>query len=85
MKKVKFWRMEIQQLSLTERMIFNTAIKKLLSWEVFREEYLELDLIRRLLESEIQISTPEVKAVKNNVLVKLDKNKTENVKSAFGI
>jgi hypothetical protein len=70
MKKVKFWRMEIKQLSLTERMIFTTAMNKLLSWEVFKEEFLELDIIRRLLESEIQVNTPEVKIVKNNLLAK---------------
>jgi len=70
MKKVKFWRMEIKQLSLTERMIFTTAMNKLLSWEVFKEEFLELDIIRRLLESEIQVNTPEVKVVKNNFLTK---------------
>jgi hypothetical protein len=82
MKKVKFWRMEIKQLSLTERMIFTTAMNKLLSWEVFKEEFLELDIIRRLLESEIQVNTPEVKVVKNNLLAKGKKGETPYMRSA---
>jgi hypothetical protein len=82
MKKIKFWRMEIKQLSLTERMIFTTAMNKLLSWEVFKEEFLELDLIRRLLESEIQVNTPEVKVVKNNLLAKGKKGEAPYIRSA---
>lgn len=82
MKKVKFWRMEIQQLSLTERMIFTTAMNKLLTWEVFKEEFLELDIIRRLLESEIQVNTPELKVVKSNVLAKGKKGEIPYMRSA---
>ena len=81
MKKIKFWRMEIKQLSLTERMIFTTAMNKLLSWEIFKEEFLELDLIRRLLESEIQVNTPEVKVVKNNLLAKGKKGEAPYIRS----
>ena len=82
MKKVKFWRMEIQQLSLTDRMIFTTAMNKLLSWEVFKEEFLELDIIRRLLESEIQVNTPEVKVVRNNLLAKSKRAEKPYIRSA---
>ena len=82
MKKVKFWRMEIKQLSLTERMIFTTAMNKLLSWEVFKEEFLELDIIRRLLESELQVNTPEIKVVKNNLLAKGKKSEAPYIRSA---
>jgi len=57
MKTLKFWKMEVQQLSFTERMFLINAIKMLLTWEVLKEEYLELDLIKRLLETEIQINT----------------------------
>ena len=57
MKTLKFWRMEVQQLSFTERMFLINAIKMLLTWEVLKEEYSELDLIKRLLETEIQINT----------------------------
>ena len=81
MKKVKFWRMEIQQLSVTERMIFTTAMNKLLLWEAFKEEFLELDLIRRLLESEIQVNTPEVKIGKNNFLAKAKKGEASYIRS----
>jgi hypothetical protein len=85
MKKIKFWRMEIQQLSVTERIIFNTAINKLLSWEVFKKEFLEIDLIRRLLESEIQIHPPEARVTKNTLLGKLKKYRSEHTPSASGI
>ena len=82
MKKIKFWRMEIKQLSLTERMIFTTAMNKLLLWEVFKEEFFELDLIRRLLESELQVNTPEVKIVKNNLLAKGKEGEAPYIRSA---
>jgi hypothetical protein len=82
MKKVKFWRMEIKQLSLSERMIFTTAMNKLLSWEIFKEEFLELDIIRRLLESEIQVNTPEVKVTRSNLLAKGKKGEALYIRSA---
>jgi len=85
MKKVKYWRMEIQQLSLTERMAFIDAINTLLSWDVLKGEYLELDLIRRLLESEVQIHATEVKVDKINVLAKLKKNGATHTSSALGM
>ena len=81
MKRIKFWRIEIKRLSLTERMIFTTAMNKLLSWDVFKEEFLELDIIRRLLESEIQVNTPEVKTVKNNLLTKSTKTDAPSIRS----
>jgi hypothetical protein len=59
MKSVKFWQMAAKQLPLTEKMFFRDAIKTLLEWQVLKEEYLELDLIVRILESEIRIITPE--------------------------
>lgn len=59
MKSIKFWQMAAQQLPLTERMFFRDAIKTLLEWQILKEEYLELDLILRILESEIRIITPE--------------------------
>ena len=76
--------MEIQQLSMTERMIFNTALNKLLSWEAFKEEFLELDFIRKLLESEITVHTPEVSATKDTLLAKLRKFRAEHSPSATG-
>lgn len=55
MKSVSFWRMQVRGLSLTERMFFRDAIKTVLSWETLQEECLELDVIRRILDSEIRI------------------------------
>jgi hypothetical protein len=63
MKSVKFWKMAAKELSLTEQMFFRDAIKTLLAWEVLKEEYQELDLIMRILDSEIQLNMPEVTAV----------------------
>jgi hypothetical protein len=59
MKSIKFWRMEAKRLSLTEKMFFRDAIKTLLAWTTLKEEYIELDLIMRILESEIRVITPE--------------------------
>jgi hypothetical protein len=61
MKSVKFWQMAAKQLSWTEKMFFKDAIKTLLQWQILKEEYLELDLIMRILESEIHIVTPEAR------------------------
>jgi hypothetical protein len=55
MKSVRFWRMEVQRLSLTERIFFRDAIRTLLSWETIEGEYLELEVIRKILDSEITI------------------------------
>ncbi len=52
MRSVKFWKMEIQRLSVAERQFFSGAIETLFAWKLLKEEYAELDLIRRILESE---------------------------------
>jgi hypothetical protein len=62
MKSVKFWKMATGQLSLNEKMFFRDTIKTLLEWRALKEEYLELDLIMRILESEIPIASPKVTA-----------------------
>ena len=62
MRSIRFWKTEVQHLSLMERMFFKDVIKTLLSWEVLKKEYRELDLIRKILESEIQINTSGEKA-----------------------
>ena len=59
MRSVKFWQTAARQLSATEKMFFRDAIKTLLQWQILKEEYLELDLIMRIVESEIRIVTPE--------------------------
>ncbi len=56
MKSVKFWKMEISQLSLSERMFFRDAIRTLQAWPSLNEEYRELDLISRILERDIHIT-----------------------------
>ena len=62
MRSVKFWQTAAKQLSSTEKMFFRDAIKTLLQWQILKEEYLELDLIMRIVESEIRIVTPETTA-----------------------
>jgi len=59
MKSIRFWRMEVQQLTLTERIFFRDAISTLMAWGSLNEEFGELALIRKVLESEIRIIDPE--------------------------
>jgi hypothetical protein len=64
--------MEVQQLSMTERMFFRDVIKTLLAWELMKEECMELDLVRRILDSEIKvldIGSPENKTNKTNAIL----------------
>ncbi len=55
MKFVTFWRMQALDLSLTERMFFRDAIRTLQTWDVLNKEYAELELIKKILEAEINI------------------------------
>lgn len=55
MKSVKFWKMEVRRLSLTERIFFRDAIRTLLSWGTIQEECVELEVIRRILDSEVRV------------------------------
>jgi hypothetical protein len=55
MKFVTFWRMQALELSLSERMFFRDAIRTLQAWEIVKKEYAELELIRKILETEINI------------------------------
>ena len=55
MKSVKFWKMKVRQLSLTERMFYRDAIKTLLSWDTMGEECAELEVISRIIDSEIRV------------------------------
>lgn len=52
MRSIKFWKTEIQQLSSAERQFFSGAIETLFTWKLLKQEYGELDLIRRILETE---------------------------------
>jgi hypothetical protein len=53
MKSVKFWKMASKELSLTEQMFYRDAIRTLLTWDVLKDEYVELEIIRKVLDSEI--------------------------------
>ncbi len=55
MKFITFWRMQALELSLTERMFFRDAIRTLQTWEILKKEYAELELIKKILEAEINI------------------------------
>jgi hypothetical protein len=68
MKSVKFWQTEVKTLSLTEKTFFRDAIKTLLAWQTLKEEYMELDLIMRILESEIRIIPPDSSTGKISVV-----------------
>ncbi len=68
MKFVTFWRMQALDLSLTERMFFRDAIRTLQTWDVLNKEYAELELIKKILEAEINIvpvTTQKKKTDKN--------------------
>jgi|WetSurSiteA1Bulk_404760.scaffolds.fasta_scaffold176085_1 hypothetical protein len=56
MRSLKFWKMQIQLLSLSERMFYKDVIDTLLAWKVLKEECLELIILKRMLESEIHVS-----------------------------
>ncbi len=55
MKFVNFWRMQALELSLSERIFFRDAIRTLQAWEIVNKEYAELDLIKKILETEINV------------------------------
>ena len=55
MRFAKFWKMEIFELSLTERMFYRDAIRTLQAWKPLQEEFAELEMIKRMLEEEIHI------------------------------
>ncbi len=55
MKFTTFWRLQALELSLSERMFFRDVIRTLQTWEIVKKEYAELELIRKILEAEINI------------------------------
>jgi len=57
MKPLKFWRMQIQQLSLSERIFYKEVIKTLLTWGVLKRECLELNILQKMLESESNVTS----------------------------
>ena len=52
MKFVNFWTREIKQLSALERIYLTDAIESVLTWDVLKKNYGELDLIKKMLETE---------------------------------
>ena len=53
MKSIKFWRTAIQQLSQPDMMKYQEAVQILLTWDILKKEYFELDLLQRIFESEM--------------------------------
>ncbi len=65
MRFAKFWKMQVFDLSLTERMFYRDAIRTLQAWEPLKDEFVELNLIRKMLEAEIHLpslNSPEEEA-----------------------
>lgn len=54
MKSIELWSREARQLSTLEKVYLKEAIEALLSWEPFKRDYGELDLIRRMLECDVR-------------------------------
>lgn len=52
MKFVNFWTREIKQLSALEKIYLMEAFESVLSWDVLKKNYGELDLIKKMLENE---------------------------------
>ena len=61
MRSVRFWKTEAKLMSISERMFYRDAIETLLNWQVLRDEYGDLELIKRILDSEIQVQAVEPK------------------------
>ncbi len=55
MRFAKFWKMEIFELSLTERIFYRDAIRTLQAWKPLRDEFAELEMIKKMLEEEIHL------------------------------
>ena len=55
MRFITFWKMQALELSLTERIFFRDAIRTLQAWEIIKKEYAELDLVKQILDAEINI------------------------------
>lgn len=55
MRSVKSWRREIGRLSATEKILFMNAIETVLEWQLLREDFRELDLVKRMLQSEMRL------------------------------
>jgi hypothetical protein len=61
MKSLKFWKMQIRLLSLSEKMFYKDVIDTLLAWKVLEEECLELIILKRMLTSEMHVCSSTVR------------------------
>ncbi len=68
MRFAKFWKMEIFELSLTERMFYRDAIRTLQAWGALKEEFVDLDLIRKMLEEEIRLPAVDPIEISGTIL-----------------
>jgi hypothetical protein len=59
MRFAKFWKVEIFELSLTERMFYRDAIRTLQAWKPLREKFAELEMIKKMLEEEIPLPSQD--------------------------
>ena len=63
MKFVNFWTREIKQLSALERIYLTEAINSVLTWDVLKKNYGELDLIKKMLETQSGLTENGVSGV----------------------
>lgn len=64
MRPFSFWKKQIHRLDYYEKTFFRDMIKTLLSWDILRKEVLELEIILKILESDIafdKLNTTEMR------------------------
>jgi hypothetical protein len=81
MRFAKFWKVEIFELSLTERIFYRDAIRTLQAWKPLREEFAELEMIKKMLEEEIHL--PSVNPVEVSGIIPEELQEQENDVSPF--
>ena len=87
MKSIKFWRTAIQQLSQPEMMKYQEAVQILLTWDILKKEYFELDLLKRIIESEMHMKDTTRKRPSSYSLLKAPSVEIcpENISQTFQI
>ncbi len=70
-----FWKMQAFELSTTQRMFFRDAISALQTWEIVKKEYAELELIKKILETKINV-------IQEDALEREPASKTGNLRYA---
>lgn len=64
LRSFKFWQIAVKELSLTERIFYRDVIQTLMEWQIMKEEFGELNLIKKILDSEIRIILPQRNSIK---------------------